>query len=237
MSHSASWWSRDTGDERNNWLASSVVLLQEIGSLLLSRSSDLSDHDDTIGLSIFKEDSQAVDEVGSGEWVTTDTDDKGLAKTALGGLVDGLVGKSSGTGDDTDAAALVDETWHDTDLALAWGDDTWAVRSDQAGLVLGLQDVGDADHVVLWDTLGNTAAVLGAVLWIFHRLSSIPDNEWHLGGNGLLNTSSGHWRWNEDGRCICASLLHCLLNRRPDWKIEVLLAGLLWVGASNNICA
>lgn len=157
VSHSASWWCRDTSDERNNWLSSAVVLLQEIGSLLLSRSSDLSDHDDTISLAILKEDLQAVDEVGSGEWVTTDTDDKGLAKTALGGLVDSLVGEGSGTGNDTDAAALVDETWHDTDLALAWCDDTWAVRSDQAGLVLGLEDVGDADHVVLWDTFGDTA--------------------------------------------------------------------------------
>lgn len=163
MSHSASWWSRDTSDEADNWLASSVVLLQEIGSLLLSRSSDLSDHDDTISLTILKEDSQAVDEVGSGEWVTADTDDEGLAKTALGGLVDGLVGEGSGTRNDADAAALVDETWHDTDLALAWGDDTWAVRADQAGLVLGLQDVGDADHVVLWDTLGDAGAVLEAV--------------------------------------------------------------------------
>lgn len=164
MSHSASWWSRDTGDERNNWLASSIVLLQEIGSLLLSRSSNLSNHDDTIGLTILKEDSQAVDEIGSGEWVTADTDNKGLTKTALGGLVDCLVGEGSGAGDDTDAAALVDETWHDTDLALPGGDDTWAVRSDQAGLVLGLQDVGDADHVVLWNTLGDTVTVL-EVVW------------------------------------------------------------------------
>ena len=157
VSHSASWWRRDTSNERNNWLSSVVVLLQEIGSLLLSRSSNLSNHDDTISLTILKEDLQAVDEVGSREWVTTDTNDEGLAKTALGGLVDSLVGEGTGTGHNTDAAALVDETWHDTDLTLAWGDDTWAVRSDQAGLVLSLEDVGDADHVVLWDTLSDTA--------------------------------------------------------------------------------
>lgn len=157
MSHSASWWCRDTSNEGNNWLSSAVVLLQEIGSLLLSRSSNLSNHDDTISLTVLKEDLQAVDEVGSGKWVTTDTNDKGLAKTALGGLVDGLVGQSSRTGNDSDTAALVNETWHDTNLALARSDNSWAVRSDQAGLVLGLKDVGDADHVVLWDTLGDTA--------------------------------------------------------------------------------
>ena len=163
VSHSASWWSRDTSDEADNWLASSVVLLQEIGSLFLSRSSDLSNHDNTIGLTILEEDSQAVDKVGSGEWVTANADDERLTETALRGLVNGFVGKGSGARDDANAAAFVDESWHDTDLALAWGDDTWAVRADEAGPVLGLQDVGDADHVVLWDTLGNTRAMLEAV--------------------------------------------------------------------------
>ena len=89
---------------------------------------------------------------------------------------------------------------------------------------------------MLWDTLGDTMLVRQCIA-IYHGESGIPDNKWHLGGNGLLNTSSGHWWWNEDGRCICASLPHCLLNSRPDWEVEVLLAGLLWVGASNNICA
>jgi len=44
-----------------------------------------------------------------------------LAETDLGGLVDGLIGEGSGAGDDSDTAALVDETWHDADLAPAGG--------------------------------------------------------------------------------------------------------------------
>lgn len=217
VAHSASWWCGDTGNERHDWLASSVVLFQEIGRLLLGRTSNLANHDDTVGLTILEEDAQAVDEVGAGEWVTADTDNEGLSQTGLGGLVDGLIGQCAGAGDNTDAAALVDESWHDTNLALAWCNYTWAVWSDETGLVLGLEDVGDADHVVLWDSLSDT------------------DNKWHLGGDGLLNTGSCDRWWDEDGRCGCAGLLACLLDIGKNWEVEMCTAGLLWVGASNDI--
>jgi hypothetical protein len=155
VAHSSSWWSGNTSDEADSWLVLDVVLLQELGSILLGGTTNLTNHDDTISLLVLQENLQAVDEVSAREWVTTDTDDKRLTETSLGGLVDGLVSKSSGSRNDTDAAALVNETWHDTNLALAWGDKTWAVRTDQASLSLGLEDVGNANHVVLWDTLSN----------------------------------------------------------------------------------
>jgi hypothetical protein len=109
----------DTGDEADDGLVGRVVLLEEVGGVLLSGTTNLTNHDDTVSLLVLKEDLQAVDEVGAGEGVTTDTDDKRLAEAGLGGLVDGLVGEGSGAGDDTDAAALVDEAGHDADLALA----------------------------------------------------------------------------------------------------------------------
>ena len=149
VAHAAARGSGDTGDEGDDGLAAvlGVVLLEEIGSLLLGGTTDLTDHDDTVGLAVLEEDLEAVDEVGTAEGVTADADDEGLAEAGLGGLVDGLVGEGAGSGDNTDAAALVDETGHDTDLALAGGDDARAVGTDETGLGLGPEHRGDANHV------------------------------------------------------------------------------------------
>lgn len=149
VAHATARGSGDTSDEADNGLAvaNSVGLLEELGGVLFGRSTNLTNHDDTVGLGVLSEDLEAVDEVGAVEGVTTNTDDEGLTETSLGGLVDSLVGEGSGTRDDTDATALVDETRHDTDLALAGSDDTGAVGADQTGLGLRLQHGGDANHV------------------------------------------------------------------------------------------
>ena len=118
VTHAAAGGSGDTGNEGDGGLVVDVVGLEELGGILLGGTTDLTDHDDTVGLGVLEEDLEAVDEVGAGEGVTTDTDDEGLTETSEGGLVDGLVGQSTGTGDDTDTTALVDEAGHDTDLAL-----------------------------------------------------------------------------------------------------------------------
>jgi hypothetical protein len=119
VAHTPTGRSRDTGDERDNGLLLQLVgLTEEVRGILLGGTTDLTNHDDTVGLGVLEEDLEAVDEVGAAEGVTADTDDERLTETGLGGLVDGLVGEGTGTGDDTDATALVDETGHDTDLAL-----------------------------------------------------------------------------------------------------------------------
>jgi len=219
VTHSPAWWGGDTSDEADHRLPACVGLLQEVSCVLLSRTTDLADHDDSISLRVLEEDTQAVDEVGAGEGVTTDTDHKGLAEPGLGGLVDGFVGQSTRARDDTDAAALVDEAWHDTDLALARCNDTWAVGPDQSRLALCLQHVRDADHVVLRDTLSNA----------YYQTD--------LGGNGLLNTLSSKRRRDEDGRGIGASLLHGIADRGEDGLAQVLGAGFLGVGAADNVGA
>ncbi|KAI6771004.1 hypothetical protein HG531_009859 [Fusarium graminearum] len=149
VTHSSSRGSGDTSDEADDGLATvdGVGLLEELGGVLLGGTTNLTNHDDTVGVGVLGEDLEAVDEVGAGEGVTANTDDERLTETGLGGLVDGLVGQGTGTGDDTDATALVDETRHDTNLALFGGDDTGAVGSDETGLVLSLEHVGDANHV------------------------------------------------------------------------------------------
>lgn len=119
VTHATAWGSADTGNESNCGLVVLVVGLEELGSILLSATTDLTDHDDTISLLVLKEDLQAVNEVGAGERIATDTNDEGLTESSLSGLVDGLVGQGTGTGNNTDTATLVDEPRHDTNLALA----------------------------------------------------------------------------------------------------------------------
>lgn len=98
-------------------------------------------------------------------------------------------------------------------------DDTGAVRANQSGLALCLEDVGDADHVVLGDTLSNA------------------DNETDLSSDGLLNTGGGNRRRDEDGGGVGASLLHSIGDAGEDGLAQVLLASLLGVGSTDNIGA
>lgn len=98
-------------------------------------------------------------------------------------------------------------------------DDTRAVGANKSGLALGLEDVGDADHVVLGDTLGDT------------------DNERDLGLNGLLDTLCGNGGRNEDGRGGSASLLDGVGDGSEDGLAQVCLSGLLGVGTTNNVGA
>ena len=98
-------------------------------------------------------------------------------------------------------------------------DDTGAVRANQSGLVLCLEDVGDADHVVLGDTLSNA------------------DDEANLSGDGLLNTGGGNRRGHEDGGGVGASLLHGIGDIGENGPAQVLLASLLGVGSTDNVGA
>lgn len=98
-------------------------------------------------------------------------------------------------------------------------DDTGAVRANQSGLVLCLEDVGDADHVVLGDTLSNA------------------DNETDLSSNSLLDTGGGERGRDEDGGGVGASLLHSIGDIGEDGLAKVLLAGLLGVGSADNVGA
>lgn len=147
VAHSSSWRCRDTSDETNNRLVRGVVLLQELGCIFFGRSSNFTDHDDTIRLLILQENLQTIDKVCAREGITSNTYDERLAKACLCGLVDGLVGQGSRSRDNTNAAALVNESGHDTDLALSWSDKTWAVGAYQTCLSLCFQDIGDSNHV------------------------------------------------------------------------------------------
>ncbi len=55
----------------------------------------------TLSFGVNNESFQDIDEVGSVERITTNTDDGGLTKTSMSGLVNSLIGQSTRSGDDT----------------------------------------------------------------------------------------------------------------------------------------
>ncbi len=80
-----------------------------------------------------------------------------------------LVGECARAGNNAPrTAGLDDGAGHDADLALTWGEQTWAVGADQAGLRPGGQIVFDLHHVQYRDTLGDADHQLNAGVGCFH---------------------------------------------------------------------
>lgn len=174
MTHPPSWRSRDTGNEADNRLASSVVALQKVRRVFFRRPSNLTNHDNTVCFLVLQEHLETIDEVGTRERVTANANDERLTESSLSSLVDGFVGQSSGARDNANAAALVDETWHDANLALALyttsegtlatsvrmatyrSNNARAIGAHKPRLALRLENIRNANHVMLWDTLGDT---------------------------------------------------------------------------------
>ena len=75
--------------------------LDEVGSLLFGLPSNLSNHNDTLRLRIREEDFETIDEVGSVEWISSNTNAQRLPESDRGRLVDSLIGQSSRSRDDT----------------------------------------------------------------------------------------------------------------------------------------
>ena len=79
---------------------------QVVSCPLLCLASDLTNHDDALGVGVVDEELQAVDEVGSVEGVAADADTQRLAEAHGAGLVHGLVGEGARSGDHAHAASL-----------------------------------------------------------------------------------------------------------------------------------
>lgn len=88
VSHAAAGGSGTSSDEGGDGLGvGALVVLGEVGSgLLLHRSTDLSDQNDTLSLGVLEEDLDDVNVLGAGEGVTTDTDGERLSEAGEGGL-------------------------------------------------------------------------------------------------------------------------------------------------------
>ncbi|KAH3669268.1 hypothetical protein OGAPHI_001389 [Ogataea philodendri] len=220
VAHSSSWWSSDTGNEGGNGLrhvSGEVVLLEEVGSLFLGLSSDFSNHNDTLGVRVIQKECQSIDEIGARAWVSSHSDHQRLAKTDLCGLVDGLVGQGTRSGHNSHSTLLVDILGHNADFALLWSNDTRTVRSDQSGLGLGSQQLGNTQHVGLRDSLGD------------------GHHQWDLCRDSFLNGTGSNWRWNKDSRGSGPGVLDSVRHRGKHRLVQVGLASLLWVRTTHNL--
>ena len=93
--------SLNSRDESNDGFLLDIVLLQVLSSLLLHRTTNLSNKNNTFRSFVLHEDFQNVDVLGSGERISSDSDAERLTESNLGGCVDSFVSESSGSGDDT----------------------------------------------------------------------------------------------------------------------------------------
>ena len=113
----------------------------------------------------------------------------------------------------------MDVTRHDTNFALVWLDNTWAVWSDQASFVLRFHDRLDLDHVKGWNALRDA------------------DNEVHLSLDSLQDGVGGERRWNvDDGGFSIGGRLgfgHGTENRQA----KMLSAGLALIDSTDDLGA
>mmetsp|Transcript_18199 Transcript_18199/g.39842 ORF Transcript_18199/g.39842 Transcript_18199/m.39842 type:complete len:202 (+) Transcript_18199:264-869(+) len=197
MSHTTPRRRSEASDEGHHGLLGHVVLFQPLGGILLCAASNLPNHDDAFCLGIVDEALEAIDEVGAVEGVTADANAGGLPEAGHAGLVHSLVGERTRATDDANLAWGVDVARHDPHLALTGLDDAWAVRPDEAALVLPHQRMLHLHHVLLRNTLADA------------------DNQWNLRLQGLHDCRCCSRGWHVDDGRVAPSLLlrlHCILE-------------------------
>ncbi|MNV18513.1 hypothetical protein D3C71_1093410 [compost metagenome] len=216
MAHALARRSSHTSDVGNNRLGHVCL---DVGSrFFFSRTADLTDHHDRFGLRVFLEQLQDVDEVGARDRVTADADAGRLAEAGVGGLLHSFVGQGAGTRNDTDLAWQVNVTWHDADLAFAWGDHAWAVRADQDYAQLVALNFS-VQHVQGRNAFGDAHDQLDAAESSFQDriFAERSRNVDHAGGS--------------------ASGSYCVFNGVEHWQTQVLGAAFAWSYTTNHLGA
>jgi len=74
MAHSSSWGCSLSGNKTDNWEVSFIMGTEPLGSLFLCLSTDLTNHNNSFGLWVVNESREDIDEVGSIERITTNSD-------------------------------------------------------------------------------------------------------------------------------------------------------------------
>jgi hypothetical protein len=203
-------------DEADNWQVSGVVSLEPSSSFFFSLSTNLSNHNNALGLGVNHKSGKAINEVSSIKGITTNTDNGWLTQSVMSGLVNSLVSEGAWARHDTDLTLAVDVARHNTNLALTRLDDTRAVRSNQAGLSLRLHDWFNFDHIESRDTFSNA------------------HNKIHLSFNGFEDSVGSEGWGHIDDRGVSTSMLLGISDVTEDWESEVLWASLLNVDSSDH---
>ena len=134
MAHAAARRGRAACDEPSAGLGAAFLglVLQELCRFFFGGATDFTDHDDRLGFIIAQEHVQHVDMFGALDRVAADANGRRLAQADVGCLLDRLISQRARAGHNTNRPAFVDVSRHDADLAGVRGDDTGAVRPDQA---------------------------------------------------------------------------------------------------------
>ena len=132
--------------------------------------------------------------MAAGDRIPADSHAGALTKATVRRLLDRFVGQGAGTGHDSHLARQVNLTRHDADLALAGGNHTRAVGTDQAH-VGGVQVCLDRQHVQRRNAFGDA------------------DDQFDAGVHGFQNGVFTERCRDIDHRCGGARGIHSLTNR------------------------
>ena len=159
------------------------VLSNPLGSIFFSSTADLTDHDKSQGIIIVLKELQCIDEVSTLYRVAADTYSSGLAKACLGQLEGSLIGQGAGAGNNAYMALLVDVARDNAQLCLVYGQDTRAVRADQAGLLASHVST-NLDHILNRHMLGDADYQIQACLNALHDGVSSEARRYEYYGSG-----------------------------------------------------
>ena len=87
-------------------------------------------------------------------------------------------------------------SWHDTDFAGTWSNDTGTVWSEESSFVLSDEGLFDSDHILLWDTFGDAG------------------DEWDFGFDSFEDSGGGHRWWNME------SSLGIVIKKTREFSIQ-----------------
>ena len=96
-----------SSNKSHDGLIGVTVLLEPFGRLFFGGSSNFSNHNDTFRLGVVGETFQAINKVGTIEWVAANTYTCRLAQTSDGRLPDRLVGEGTRTRNNTNLSRRV----------------------------------------------------------------------------------------------------------------------------------
>src|SRR5262249_29569323 len=132
MAHSPARRRRLSADEADYWLLH--VSFDVCRRFFFRRSSDLTNHDNGVGLRIFVEETNDIDEIRANDRVAADSDACRLPDFPLAQLAHRFIGQSSASRNDSDVTFEMNVTGHDSDLTAARRNDSRAVRPDKTRL-------------------------------------------------------------------------------------------------------
>jgi len=120
---------------------------QVFGSFDFHSTSDLTDDDDGLGLVIFHKELYSFLDRCARHGISTYADTGALSQSHLGHLVYSFVSQGARAGDDTDDTGGVDKSGHDAEFCHSGGDDTGAIGTYEATVLVG-DKTFDAYHVL-----------------------------------------------------------------------------------------